>query len=249
MGRPGAAGVYMSTFVFTSPEELRREIISALEEAEKRAKARTLPRERLGEVVEAVTFHPAGYVRGDGGGVPKSYRYRAETTHFTLAWYTWRREKHVFLSACRGYAEKVKYGSLAGIVITADRRSAYETVFPDRARVYHGLRDERRIHFAVRHLPPLPAGVGKITTVRPDTGGLVVADTSRYMTLVGTPAGWIPAPSRGWEYRRTLERRSAWNILRDIGFPVPRMKKNRVWSGELTAFAAMLVLGLGGVQA
>lgn len=234
----------MSRFTFSTPEDLRERITSALDEAEKRASARTLPRERLGEVVEAVASQPYGYVRGDGGGVAKAYGYAAETTHFLLAWYTWRGEKHVHLSAYRGRAEKVPYGSMAGVVITADRESAYQAVLPDRARRYHYLRNQRRIRDYTRHLPPLPAGVGEITTVRPDVGGLVVAETTQYRVLVGTPAGWIPAPTgRGWKYRRELSRRPAWNILADLGFPVPRRKAARVWNDELTAFAAMLILG------
>ena len=233
----------MSRFTFSTPEDLRARITSALDEAEKRASARLLPRERLGEVVEAVAGQPFGYVRGDGGGVAKSYRYAAETTHFVLAWYTWRGEKHIRLSAYRGRAEKVAYGSMAGVFITANRSSAYDAVFPDRARRYRYLRNQRRVRDHTRHLPPVPAGV-EITTVRPDVGGLVVAETTRYRVLVGTPAGWIPAPTdRGWKYRQKLARRPAWNILADLGFPVPRRKAARVWTDELTAFAAMLILG------
>lgn len=233
----------MSRFTFSTPEDLRKRIISALDEAEKRAKSRTLPRERLGEVVEAVAGQPFGYVRGDGGGVAKSYRYAAETTHFVLAWYTWRGEKHVHLSAYRGRAEKVPYGSMAGVVITTDQRKAYQTVFPDRARRYRYLRNQRRVRDYTRHLPPVPAGV-VITTARQDDGGLVVAETSHYDVLVGTPAGWFPAPTdRGWKYRQKLARRPAWNILADLGFPVPRRKRDRVWNDELTAYAAMLVMG------
>jgi len=98
---------FTERFIFTSPEDLRKRIVSALDEAEKRASARTLPRERLGEVVEAVANQPYGYVTGDGGEVAMSYRYTAKTTFIILAWYSWRREKHVFLSAYRGYAKKV----------------------------------------------------------------------------------------------------------------------------------------------
>lgn len=225
-----------SRFVFTSPEDLWKHIVSVLDEAEKRASARTLPRERLGEVVEAVAGQPYGYITGDGGGVAKSYRYTAEATHFILAWYSWRREKHVFLSAYRGYAKKVPHGSPADIVITADRLKAYDTVFPDRARRYHYLRNQRRIRDYTRHLPPLPAGVGEITTVRPDVGGLVVAETDQWETLVGTPAGWLRVPGKAGK-------KPAWNILADLGFPVPRRKRDRVWNDELTAYAAMLVLG------
>ena len=235
------------TFTFSTPEDLRKRIVSVLDEAEKRAKSRTLPRERLGEVVEAVANQPYGYVAGDGGGVAMSYRYAAETTHFVLAWYTWRGEKHVFLTAYRGNAKKVPHGSPADIIITADREKArekaYDAVFPDRARRYHYLRNQRRIRDYTRHLPPLPAGIGEITTVRPDVGGLVVAETNRYDVLIGTPAGWIPVPSRGWKYRRKLYNRPAWNILADLGFPVPRRKRDRVWNEELTAYAAMVVLG------
>jgi len=230
-------------FIFSAADDLRERIISALDGAEKRTSARLLPRERLEEVIEAVASRPFGYVTGNGGSVANSYRHYAETTRLILAWYTWRKKKYIYLEAWRGCADKVRYGSPGHIHITFDRKSAYETVFPDRARKYRWARNKRRIRDHTKRLPSLPEGI-EITTIYPDTGGIVAAETRRYdVVLIGTPVGWIPVPSRNWKYRHELERRSAWNILADLGFPVPRRKAARVWTDELTAYATMFVLG------
>ncbi len=228
----------MSTHIYVSPEDLRKRILSALDEAEKRAKARTLPRSGVFNLalVEAVASRPWGYAHGDGGKVPVCYRYKAETTYLTLAWYSWRGQKHVYLSACRDVAGVVSYGSSGYLSLGGTQAQAYAAVLPDRARRHAYLRTQRSIRDLTRHLPPIPAGL-IVYDARGD-GGLVLAHTSTGY-IIGTPAGWIRAPRR----KSAPEKRPAWNYLSDLGFPVPHRKAARIWTDELTAHAAMHVLG------
>lgn len=172
----------------------------------------------------------------------KSYRYSAETTKFTLVWYSWRREKYIYLSAYRDRADKVKYGSAGNINITSNKGIAYEMLFPERARKYRELRMQRWIRHYTRHLPPFPAENGNIIDVRPDTGGLVLVETNHHKWLVGTPSGWIMAPE-DYEYLKKIYKKSAWNVLADLGFPVPHRKQSREWNDKLAAYAAIYILG------
>ena len=232
----------MIRFAFTSTEDLQERVLTALDDAEKRARARTLPRDYLEELFSFVADRPWGYAKGDGGHVPRSYFGAAETTHFVLAWYSWRGQKHIALDTYRGYAKKVPYGSLGCLSLEAgDREDAYGIVLPDRAKRFREIMKRRRIRAATRHLPPLPAGTkGVLLEVFPDIGGLVVAKTTFSVDglLIGTPTGWLRAPNHP-----DGEKRPAWNYLMDMGFPVPHRKKNRVWNDEMAAFAALYVLG------
>ncbi|MGI9951411.1 hypothetical protein V3F56_03530 [Moorellaceae bacterium AZ2] len=232
-------GRYCERLIYVSPEDLREKIIAVLDAAEKRATARTFPRRELDKLIEAVTSSPWGYAYGDGGAVCKRYGYfNPQTTYFACAWYTWRKQKYIAVTAYRDKAKQVRYGSSGGIkeITFEDKRTAYEMALPERYQKYRQLKIRR----AIRHLPPPPPGV-TITAVRPDVGGLVAADTAKHGTIVGTPVGWLSTP-------RANSKRPAWLILADLGFPVPRLKQKRVWNDELTAYATLFVLA-GGDQA
>ncbi|NLW92968.1 MAG: hypothetical protein GXY34_15375 [Syntrophomonadaceae bacterium] len=225
-------------FTFENKEELQEKITAAVEVAEKRAQSRLLPLD-LEKLTDAVVSTPYGYAEGDGGGVAKSYRYRAETTCFNLAWYTQGSKKVVALSVYRGDAEKVAYGSSGYLTIHAGPEHKWEgfrRVFPDRARKIANWLKARKIRQAIQHLPKPPANL-KIQEVLPDVGG-IVRTTGSWTDYVGTPAGWIRVPSEKGNGKRT-----AWTLLARMGFPVPRRKADRVWSEELTAAVTLHVLG------
>jgi len=225
----------MLSFSFTSTTDLQEKVAAALDAAESRARARLLPRERLQEAIELVASTPCGYVHGDGGHVAIAYRNRADTTYFSLGWYTWRGQKRVALSAYRSGAKKVRYGASGYLSLDGSRKDAYSAVLPDRYRRYRYLRTQRQIAVDTRHLPPAPV---ELTSARLDLGGLVVAEIkNRYSSvLVGTPAGWLEVP------RHADRKRSAWLLLSDLGISIPRLKKNRVWSDELTAAVTLEVI-------
>lgn len=225
-------------YIYQNREELQEKITAAVEVAEKRAQSRLLPLD-LEKLTDAVVSTPYGYAEGDGGGVAKSYRYRAETTCFNLAWYTQGSKKVVALSVYRGDAEKVAYGSSGFFKIHAGQEQKWEAfsrVFPDRARKITAWLKARKIQAAIRHLPKPPAEL-RIQGIQADTGG-IVRTTGSWTDYVGTPAGWIQVP-----FSKGNEKRSAWTLLARMGFPVPRRKADRVWTDELTAAAALHVLG------
>ncbi len=225
-------------YIYQNREELQEKITAAVEVAEKRAQSRLLPLD-LEKLTDAVVSTPYGYAEGDGGGVAKSYRYRAETTCFNLAWYTQGSKKVVALSVYRGDAEKVAYGSSGYLTIHAGPEHKWEgfrRVFPDRARKIANWLKARKIRQAIQHLPKPPANL-KIQEVLPDVGG-IVRTTGSWTDYVGTPAGWIRVPSE-----KGNDKRTAWTLLARMGFPVPRRKTDRVWSEELTAAVTLHVLG------
>lgn len=226
----------MKNFNFNTPEELRGKLFAIVTEAEKGARARCLPLEKLGVVVEAVASTPYGIAEGDGGHVAKSYSFRAETTYFRLAWYTQGNQKFVSVSVFRGNAKKVAYGANGYLDISATGKwEAFCMVFPSRAQKIADWLRNKRIAAAIRHLPKPPV---EIREVQPDEGGLVKAEVGPHKYYIGTPAGWLYIP-----YQKGDERRTAWTILARQGFPVPRRKANRVWTEALTAAVALHVLG------
>jgi hypothetical protein len=229
----------MKNFTFNTPEELQEKLFAMVAEAEKRARARTLPLEKLGVVVEAVASTPYGIAEGDGGHVAKSYSFRAETTYFRLAWYTQGKQKFLGVSVFRGNAKKVAYGAngYLDIDISPSKWEAFRLVFPSRAKRIEDWLRNKRIAAAIRHLPKPPVEIVEIREVQPDEGGLVKAEVGPH-NYIGTPGGWIFIP-----YEKGDERRTAWTILARQGFPVPRRKANRVWTEALTAAVALHVLG------
>ena len=231
----------MKNFNFNTPEELRGKLFAIVTEAEKGARARCLPLEKLGVVVEAVASTPYGIAVGDGGHVAKSYRFRdPQTTYFRLAWYTQGKQKFVCVSVFRGSAKRVAYGAngYLDIDISPSKWEAFRMVFPSRAQKIEGWLRNKRIAAAIRHLPPPPVEIrAEIQEVQPDEGGLVKAE-GPHKYYIGTPAGWLYIP-----YQKGDERRSAWTILARQGFPVPRRKAKRVWTEALTAAVALHVLG------
>jgi hypothetical protein len=230
----------MKNFTFNTPEELQEKLFAMVAEAEKRARARTLPLEKLGVVVEAVASTPYGIAVGDGGHVAKSYSFRdPETTYFRLAWDTRGKQKFISVSVFRGNAKKVAYGANGYLDISATGKwEAFRLVFPFRAKRIEDWLRNKRIAAAIRHLPPPPVEIrAEIQEVQPDEGGLVKAE-GPHKYYIGTPAGWLYIP-----YQKGDERRTAWTILARQGFPVPRRKANRVWTEALTAALALHVLG------
>ena len=229
----------MKNFNFNTPEELRGKLFAIVTEAEKGARARCLPLEKLGVVVEAVASTPYGIAEGDGGHVAKSYSFRAETTYFRLAWYTRGKQKFVGVSVFRGNAKKVAYGANGYLDISATGKwEAFRMVFPSRAQKIEDWLRNKKIAAAIRHLPKPPVEIVEIREVQPDEGGLVKAEVGPHKYYIGTPGGWIFIP-----YEKGDERRTAWTILSRKGFPVPRRKANRVWTEALTAAVALHVLG------
>ena len=218
---------------YTNREELKKSIISALDSAEKGARARLLRRDSIDALVERVDTRPWGHASGDGGHVARAYGAAADTTYFTLAWYSWRGEKHLYLIAYRGRAKSVPYGRYDFFDLDGTREDAYRCALPDRHKRCRELQTQRRISSLTRHLPACPV---ELRDVREDIGGLVVGDCLD-RAVIGTPAGWIETRDR---YR---DNRSAWLLLSDLGFPVPRRKKDRVWNDEMTALVALHILG------
>jgi len=229
----------MKNFNFNTPEELRGKLFAIVTEAEKGARARCLPLEKLGVVVEAVASTPYGIAEGDGGHVAKSYSFRAETTYFRLAWYTRGKQKFVSVSVFRGNAKKVAYGANGYLDISATGKwEAFRLVFPSRAKKIEDWLRNKKIAAAIRHLPKPPVEIVEIQEIQPDEGGLVKAEVGPHKYYIGTPAGWLYIP-----YQKGDERRTAWTILARQGFPVPRRKAHRVWTEGLTAAVALHVLG------
>lgn len=220
--------------IYTDASTLHSHITTALSSAEKRAKSRTIPTHHIETICEAVSTAPHGLIQCDGGHVAKSYRYRAETSYLTVGWLTRHGHKHVSVSACRGDASKVAYGSSACLDRITDRLRAYAAVWPEQARKLTDWLEQRRIRAAIAHLPAPPS---RIVTVTPDIGGIVLAQAGGWHRYIGTPSGWLRAP---YQYSRE---RSAWSVLRKLGFPVPRLKRDRVWTEELAAFATLHVIG------
>lgn len=228
----------MKNFTFNGEEFFLEELRGMIAEAEKGARARCLPLEKLGVVVEAVASTPYGIAKGDGGHVAKSYSFRAETTYFRLAWYTQGKQKFFSVSVFRGNAKKLAYGANGYLDISATGKwEAFRLVFPSRAKKIEDWLRNKRIAAAIRHLPKPPIEIREIREVQPDEGGLVKAE-GPHKYYIGTPGGWIFIP-----YEKGDERRSAWTILARQGFPVPRRKANRVWTEALTAAVALHVLG------
>ena len=229
----------MKNFTFNGEEFFLEELRGMIAEAEKGARARTLPLEKLGVIVEAVASIPYGIAEGDGGHVAKSYSFRAETTYFRLAWYTRGKQKFVSVSVFRGNAKKVAYGANGYLDISATGKwEAFRLVFPSRAKKIEDWLRNKKIAAAIRHLPKPPVEIVEIQEIQPDEGGLVKAEVGPHKYYIGTPGGWIFIP-----YEKGDERRSAWTILARQGFPVPRRKANRVWTEALTAAVALHVLG------
>lgn len=217
-------------FNFYSEEETKKIIFSTLDEVEKWARARLLPREKIYLVIEEITKTPFGYAEGDGGNVARSYKYMAETTHFFCSWYTWRFSKHIHLNVSRGPSKKVPHGTNPYISIRKNKEMAYRTVLTDRWARLNQIKKRRLI----RHLPQPPSD--SISFARKDEGGLVVATFDKlWYVWVGTPAGWIKTKS-------TDRKRNAWLHLKDLGFPVPTKKDKRVWDGKMQAHAIISVI-------
>lgn len=213
------------------------EIVSALETAEKGARARTFPREKIPELAKIMEKQPFGYVEGHGGYVAKSYRYSADTTYLTLAWYTQSGQKKTSISAYRGYAPKVAYGTSASLSIqTEDKWEAFSHVFPERAKKIGGWLHARKVRTALAGLPPIPTGYQVYKAIREGDIALVMMETTEFFVV--TPVGWI----RVQRHKNGLKR-SPWLYLRDEGFPVPHVKRLRKWSKELTAYTTLQVLG------
>ena len=135
----------MKNFNFNTPEELRGKLFAIVTEAEKGARARCLPLEKLGVVVEAVASTPYGIAEGDGGHVAKSYSFRAETTYFRLAWYTQGKQKFVGVSVFRGNAKKVAYGANGYLDISATGKwkpSAWSSLpVPKKLKAGYGIKN------------------------------------------------------------------------------------------------------------
>jgi len=226
----------MSVFCFSSREDLREKIISRLDAAEKGARARLFPREQLTSLLDAVESWEWGYAEGDGGHVAHAYRNAASTTYFVCAWYTWKKEKIYYVTAYREKAKSVPYGQAGFLSVSPDKDRAYYYTLTSRYMKYKDLKNQRRIKALTKGLPPCPV---EIMNVRMDEG-LVLAETVEIPfgnCIIGTPAGWIK--SDNW----FVNVRSAWLLLRDLGFPVPHLKKDRIWNEKMTAYAAMHVLG------
>ena len=218
---------------YTNREELKKSVVSALDSAEKGGRARLLRRDSIDALVERVATRAWGYASGDGGHVARAYCAAADTTYFTLAWYSWRGEKHLYISAYRGRAKSVPYGQSGYFSLDGSMDDAYRCALPQRHKRCREIQTQRRISSLTRHLPACPV---ELRDVREDIGGLVVGDCLD-RAVIGTPAGWIETRDR---YR---DNRSAWLLLSDLGFPVPRLKKDRVWNDEMTALVALHILG------
>ena len=231
----------MMMTVVMNEEALKEKIVSALETVEKGTRARTFPREKIPALVEAVSARPFGHMTGDGGHIAKRYRYRADTTYLNLAWYTQSGQKRVSISAHRGYAQKVAYGASASLSIeTGEKWEAFSRVFPDRAQKIGAWLDTRKIREALKGLPALPVGLIKVQQITRENAICLMKGIGArtYATYVGTPSGWVKVP-----YHKEEMQRSPWLYLKDAGFPIPRMKRDRKWNDELAAYVAMHVLG------
>ncbi|WP_156920611.1 hypothetical protein [Thermicanus aegyptius] len=215
-------------FNFYTEEETKKIIISAVDEAEKGARARLFPNEKIERLVREITGTPFGYAEGDGGHVARSYWDKAETTYLFVSWYTWRFRKHIYVFAARKIAKKVAYGSNPYLVIKKDdKETAYRITLPKRWARYDRIKKRRLI----RHLPQPPTD--SINFVRKDEGGLVVAKFDKVINVwIGTPTGWIKT-------KKDDRNRNAWLHLKDLGFPVPARKNKRIWNEKMEAYAIM----------
>jgi len=75
-------------------ETAKKLIKEAIAKVEKRARVRKLPTHLvMCELDESIKKHPYGLAGAEGGRVPRSYEYWADTTYLFLSWYTWRRKK------------------------------------------------------------------------------------------------------------------------------------------------------------
>jgi hypothetical protein len=236
-------------FFFTDKPDLEKKILSNLDQVEGRATARLLPRRNIGDLVEAAATKPWGYAKGNGGMVNNSYGHKAESTYFKCAWFSWRKKKFVYLNIYRGNAGQVSYG--AGGFLEIDTATdgakdiAYSLTLPDRHKEYHQIVKRRYIKKSIRHLPPLDERmIDNIWHIYPDVGELVLAVThhDNNKVLIGTPAGWLQ--TNKWKIKSSMrkETTSAWIALKNLGFPVPHLKKKRVWNEELTTYLIAHVL-------
>src|SRR6185312_6775238 len=109
--------------------------------ANRRARARTVSPAAVAHWPARVAAAPEGAVSVDGGSVCNSYRYAAESTSASVAWWTdGRGRKTVRVNAGRGYAASTAYGRSRG---ERERESGWAAVFPERAGRLATRRRER----------------------------------------------------------------------------------------------------------
>ena len=122
--------------------DIETTLTKGLDEANSRARTRTVSSHQVEGWPARIAAQPEGILAADGGSVPNSYKYAAETTDVVVSWWTdGRGRKTVRITTSRGRANHTRYGSGRGTATPRD--SAWEWTFPRRASKLSNRRAER----------------------------------------------------------------------------------------------------------
>lgn len=97
---------FIQEYTAQTPDLIWQEV----EKTQAGTRVRRLSKQEIDEIIGEVETHPWGYIITHGGAVSKSYKYSAEATYLSVAWYTWRHKKWIHFSASRDNARKISYG-------------------------------------------------------------------------------------------------------------------------------------------
>jgi hypothetical protein len=178
----------MNSKTFTNPksDSIRKFIESALADCQKKASARTVS---VSEV-EIPKIKGEGLYSIDGGAVLNSYKYSAETTAVSIAWWTsFEGKKIVRVCVARTWAKKGACGNAPTINLC---QSGWAGVYPDRARQLAQLQQERKAKLVTKYSDSGYYGVKEIAAHAPNLG-LIVKACNGVMVMAGGLSKSIPA--------------------------------------------------------
>jgi hypothetical protein len=234
------------------PEAVREFLTEELARGQKGARARRI--ERVPEdIVTAICTTRAGWAEVDGGGIPYSYRYSAETTVLTVHW--WRRAGvvRIWADARRAYAPRVPYGRCGECRVREEPLwYVLERAWPERAEALRCVVDQRNRRYLERRGLPVPPHdlVGRVVDLMEGACAVFTTLVTPYREdAYGT--WWLCVEGSTAPLRLVAAPRSEKmeRLLRDPGSPFPRQLGHRILTGNISLEdlqAELVLLSLGG---
>lgn len=242
---------------------LELNIARKLQDVEENARARLLGPHAytIAEVLaDAIRRKHSGRLYTDGGTVPRSYHYVAETTVLNVEWARWYHQLVIYLTANRAKAHTTPYGAPWNIDVENLNDFSRHWLLchlanrdPDQDRERRREKECIAVCAALhrRHIPLPPTDIARYLhwshILHEAHGGIVGVEFGFY--YIGTPLGWLAV--YGSKFTKRIGKHQPrwdrpWYALRLIGVEIPRRRKDRVWSREIATQLAVLKLDGGG---